>query len=123
MKMKQHKSPSIEVSSEQPAERSRRDVLKTGAMAIPTIVTLYSAPAWAGGSDKYTRVAYRYGINAGKCRNPNFDPSSNEDWQDQEFMHCDEIRRRRRRGRNRDETQSEGESGDTEGRPKDILEL
>lgn len=74
------------------AGRSRRSLLKTGAVVIPTIVTLHASPAWA--TTDYTMVAYQYGANRGLCRNPNFDPSSSAPWKREEFMPCGEIRRK-----------------------------
>jgi len=71
-------------------ERSRRDLLKAGVSAVPLIITLHAAPAWA--ATDYTRVAYRYGANAGKCRNPNFQPGSNSPWKKDEFITCGDTR-------------------------------
>ena len=71
-------------------ERSRRDVLKAGAFAVPMILTLHASPAWA--ATDYTQVAYTYGVNAGKCRNPNFDPGSSSPWKKDEFMPCSDIK-------------------------------
>lgn len=68
-------------------ERSRRDILKAGASAVPVIMTLHAAPAW--GATDYTRVAYRYGMNVGKCRNPNFVAGSNAPGKREEFIPCD----------------------------------
>jgi hypothetical protein len=71
------------------ADRTRRALLKTGAILVPTIVTLNASPAWA--STDYTMVAYRYGTNAGLCRNPNFQAGSSSPWKMNEFMSCDQI--------------------------------
>jgi hypothetical protein len=60
-----------EITQGEQTRRSRRAVLKTGAILVPTIVTLHASPAWA--ETDYTLTAYRYGANAGLCRNPDFD--------------------------------------------------
>ena len=70
-------------------DSTRRAVLKTGAVLIPTIVTLHASPAWA--ATDYTLTAYIYGTNAGLCRNPNFQAGSSAPWKSQEFMPCDQI--------------------------------
>ena len=75
----------------QKAERSRRDVLKAGVTAVPIILTLHAAPAWA--ATDYTMSAYRYGVNAGLCRNPSFQPGSSSPWKKDEFMPCEQIKR------------------------------
>ena len=68
-------------------DSSRRRAIKAGSFAIPTIVTLHALPAWA--STDYTRVAYSYGVNAGKCRNPNYNPNANPNSPaGQEFVDC-----------------------------------
>ena len=77
-------------SNERRDERSRRDLLKAGAAAVPLIFTLYASPASA--ATDYTRVAYRYGTNAGKCRNPNYQPGSSSPWKKDEFITCGETR-------------------------------
>ena len=77
-------------SNERRNERSRRDVLKAGAAAVPLIITLHASPAWA--ATDYTRIAYRYGVNAGKCRNPNFQAGSSSPWKKDEFITCGETR-------------------------------
>ena len=79
-------------SNEQRDERSRRDILKAGAAAVPLIFTLYASPASA--ATDYTTVAYRYGTNAGKCRNPNYQPGSSSPWKQNEFVACEDIRDR-----------------------------
>ena len=73
-------------SNERRAERSRRDVLKAGVVAIPMILTLHASPASA--AIDYTVTAYRYGTNAGKCRNPNFQAGSSAPWKKDEFIPC-----------------------------------
>jgi len=73
--------------AESTSQRSRRDVLKSGVALVPVIMTLHAAPAWA--ATDYTKVAYRYGVNAGLCRNPNFDPTSNSSWKRDEFIPCE----------------------------------
>lgn len=64
-----------QASAEDERIAARRRLLKAGALLIPTIVTLRAAPAWA--ATDYTRVAYRYGVNRGLCRNPRFNPNAN----------------------------------------------
>jgi len=76
-------------SNERRAERSRRDVLKAGVVAVPLILTLHASPAWA--ATDYTKIAYRYGVNAGKCRNPNFQAGSNAPWKKDEFVPCSDT--------------------------------
>lgn len=98
------------------AARSRRDVLKTGATLVPVMMTLYAAPAWA--QTDYTQTAYRYGANAGLCRNPNFDPNSSAPWKRDEFMPCEEIRRG---GNKTAETLPDEPTGQTGDGTKDIL--
>ena len=85
------------------AHRARRAVLKTGAILIPTIMTLHASPAWA--ATDYTVTAYRYGANAGLCRNPDFDgrpgradrgrdphsERSRASWKQEEFVPCDQA--------------------------------
>ena len=71
------------------ADRSRRAVLKAGAILVPTIITFHASPAWA--ATDYTMVAYRYGTNAGLCRNPNFQAGSGAPRKMNEFMPCDQI--------------------------------
>lgn len=88
--MNHDEDPDLATNHREPAKRPRRDVLKTGATLVPVILTLHAAPAWAG--TDYTRVAYRYGIHAGLCRNPNFDANSNAPWKRDKFMPCDQIR-------------------------------
>jgi len=73
------------------ADRTRRAVLKAGAILVPTIVTLHASPAWA--QTDYTVTAYVYGTNAGLCRNPNFQAGSSAPWKKDEFMPCDQITR------------------------------
>ncbi|HXV75665.1 MAG TPA: hypothetical protein VD788_05040 [Candidatus Polarisedimenticolaceae bacterium] len=54
---------------------------------MPTILTLHAAPAWA--STDYTLTAYRYGANAGRCRNPSYDPNADpSSTAGQEFIDC-----------------------------------
>jgi len=68
-------------------DRSRRTLLKHGAVLVPTIFTLTAVPAWA--QTDYTSVAYRYGTQAGFCRNPHFNPNANpESHVGQEFVEC-----------------------------------
>ena len=65
----------------------RRKALQIGALVVPTIVTLHATPAWA--ATDYTVVAYRYGDNAGLCRNPKFNPmASPTSPNGQEFIAC-----------------------------------
>lgn len=66
------------------ARSSRRRLLKAGAVAVPSILTLHASPVWAG--TDYTRNAYTYGINAGKCSNPNFNRDA--DPTGEEFISC-----------------------------------
>ncbi len=65
----------------------RRELIKVGALLVPTIVTLHATPAWA--QNKYEMVAYRYGVNQGLCRNPQYradaPPTSRNS---QEFIEC-----------------------------------
>jgi len=77
-------------SNERRNERSRRDVLKAGAAAVPLIITLHASPAWA--ATDYTQTAYRYGTNAGLCRNPNFVAGSTAPWKKDEFIPCEDVR-------------------------------
>ena len=85
-----------QIGSEQ-HRSNRRRLLKTGAAIVPTIITLHAAPAWA--QTDYTMVAYRYGANAGLCKNPNFNPNANANsTAGQEFIQCpDSIKRGRGR--------------------------
>ena len=65
----------------------RRRALKTGAFLVPTILTLHAAPAWA--VTDYTETAYRYGVNAGLCKNSNFNPQASPSSEaEQEFVDC-----------------------------------
>lgn len=65
----------------------RRQALKIGAVLVPTIITLQATPAWA--QTDYTMMAYRYGTNAGLCRNPKFNPNANANSPNsQEFIRC-----------------------------------
>jgi hypothetical protein len=76
----------------------RRKVLIAGALLVPTIVTLHATPAWA--LTDYTMSAYRYGDNAGLCKNPDFDENAEEeDPNAQEFVQC---RRERKPGQHYD---------------------
>ena len=71
------------------ARSSRRRLLKAGAVAVPSILTLHASSAWAG--TDYTRNAYVYGVHAGKCRNPNFNPKASPNSPTgQEFISCPE---------------------------------
>lgn len=85
-------------------QAGRRRALKTGAFLVPTILTLHAAPAWA--TTDYTTTAYRYGTNAGLCRNPNYQENANPDSEaGQEFIECPEgPGRRRNRHTSGDET-------------------
>ena len=69
--------------NENTSQRSRRDLLKAGVTLVPVVITLHAVPAHA--STDYTTVAYRYGVNAGLCRNPNHDPTSETS---SEFVAC-----------------------------------
>ena len=74
---------------------TRRQMLRTGAIVVPTIITLHASPAWA--RTDYTVFAYRYGVNAGKCRNPHYNPEANPNSQaGQEFIDCPSRGGRRR---------------------------
>lgn len=53
---------------------TRRKVLKAGALLVPAIVTLRATPAWA--QTDYTITPYRYGVGAGLCKNPKFNPNA-----------------------------------------------
>ena len=65
----------------------RRRALKTGAFLVPTILTLHAAPAWA--VTDYTETAYRYGLNAGLCKNSNYNPQASPTSEaGQEFVDC-----------------------------------
>jgi hypothetical protein len=65
----------------------RREVLKAGVVLLPTIATLHATPAWA--QTDYTMTAYRYGANAGLCRNPKFDPRAEPGSpESEEFIRC-----------------------------------
>lgn len=65
----------------------RRRLLLTGAVVVPTILTLHATPAWAG--TDYTVTAYRYGVHAGLCRNAHFNPNADPNSQaGQEFIQC-----------------------------------
>ena len=44
-------------------------------LLVPAIATLHATPAWA--QTDYTMTAYRYGTNAGQCKNPDFNPNAN----------------------------------------------
>ena len=73
--------------SEDGLRRGRREVIKAGALLVPTIATLHAMPAWA--QTDYTMTAYRYGTNKDKCRNPHFNPNANPNSQaGQEFIEC-----------------------------------
>ncbi len=78
---------------------TRRSILKTGALLIPSIVTLHATPASAG--TDYTMMAYRYGDHAGLCRNPKFKPHAQGSPVSEEFVPCEENDRGGRGGRNR----------------------
>jgi len=66
---------------------SRRWMIKTGAMLVPAIMTLRATPAWA--QTDYTITAYRYGVGAGLCKNPKFNPNASEhSTAGQEFIPC-----------------------------------
>jgi hypothetical protein len=65
---------------------TRRRVLKTGALLVPAILTLRATPAWA--QTDYTVTAYRYGVNAGLCRNPDFNPRAGGGPRSVEFIPC-----------------------------------
>ena len=67
-------SPTDGVSSRLSARVGRRAVVKAGAVLVPMIVTLRAMPAWA--QVDYTQTAYRYGVGAGLCKNPKFNPSA-----------------------------------------------
>ena len=84
----------------------RRQVLKLGAMVVPTIVTLHASPAWAQTDYRFT--AYRYGVNKGLCYNEHYNPNANPNSQaSQEFIECP-----RGRGRDHDSTSDQqGGSG------------
>ena len=70
----------------------RRELLKTGVALVPTIFTLTATPAWA--AQDYTLTAYRYGDNAGRCKNPHFNPRANPNSHaGQEFIDCPGGRR------------------------------
>jgi len=74
-------------SAEDGIRPARRKIMIAGALLVPTIVTLHGTPAWA--QTDYTVTAYRYGDNAGKCKNPNYNPNANENSQaSQEFIDC-----------------------------------
>lgn len=68
---------------------SRRWMIKTGAMLVPAIMTLRATPAWA--QTDYTVTAYRYGVGAGLCKNPDYNPNAAEhSTAGQEFVPCPE---------------------------------
>ena len=86
--------PETDMASADGFQDGRRKVLIAGALLVPTIVTLHATPAWAG--TDYTMSAYRYGDNAGLCKNPDFDENAEEgDPNLQEFVQC---RRERKPG-------------------------
>ncbi len=64
-------------SAERGFSPGRRQALIVGSLLVPTIVTLHGTPAWA--QTDYTMTAYRYGDNAGKCRNPHYNPNADID--------------------------------------------
>jgi len=98
-----------QIGSEQ-HRSNRRRLLKTGAAIVPTIMTLHAAPAWA--QTDYTMVAYRYGANAGLCRNPHFNPNANPNSAvGQEFIQCPDSGGR---GRRRHEYMGTGDGVDEE---------
>ena len=91
-------------------DEGRRRALRTGAILVPTIVTLHATPAFA--QTDYTMVAYRYGVNSGLCRNPHFNPSANPNsTAGQEFIECPDSRR----GGGRRHSIIDGDPGATEG--------
>jgi hypothetical protein len=68
-------------------DTGRRKVMTAAALLVPAIATLHATPAWA--ETDYTMTAYRYGTNAGRCRNPNFNPNANPNsTAGQEFIDC-----------------------------------
>lgn len=75
-------------------DRQRRKALITGALLVPTIITLHATPAWA--QTDYTSVAYKYGNHKGLCRNPDFDPNADPTADDatehvlDEFVECEQ---------------------------------
>jgi hypothetical protein len=74
-------------SADEDFRSARRQALKIGALIVPAIATLHATPAWA--QTDYTMVAYRYGTNAGLCRNPKFDPTADPTSPEgQEFIRC-----------------------------------
>ena len=56
-------------------DTGRRKVMTAAALLVPAIATLHATPAWA--QTDYTMTAYRYGTNAGQCKNPDFNPNAN----------------------------------------------
>ena len=77
----------VTTSAEDAFRAGRRQALKIGAVLVPTIITLQATPAWA--QTDYTMVAYRYGANAGLCRNPKFNPNaSSNSPNSEEFIPC-----------------------------------
>lgn len=92
-------------------DSSRRRLLKAGALAVPSILTLHASPAWAG--TDYTLSPYRYGVNAGRCRNPNFDPNAAPgSAAGEEFVSCPDIRNRKGGGSSVDTgTENTSQSG------------
>ena len=74
-------------SDDESAIRARRRLIKTGATLVPLVYTLHAIPAWA--QTDYTATAYRYGTNAGLCRNPHFNPRANPNSHaGREFVPC-----------------------------------
>ena len=74
-------------STRQDFLESRRKWIKTGAILLPAVLTLRATPAWA--QTDYTQTAYRYGTNAGLCKNANFNPNAAPDsTAGQQFVPC-----------------------------------
>lgn len=74
-------------STESGFQPGRRKAMIVGALLVPRIVTLHGTPAWA--QTDYTMTAYRYGDNAGLCRNPEYDPNADPNTEKgQEFVEC-----------------------------------
>jgi hypothetical protein len=79
--------PEGKTSAASGVDAGRRKLMTVGALLVPAIATLHATPAWA--QTDYTMTAYRYGTNAGLCKNPRYDPNAPPgNWKSHEFIEC-----------------------------------
>jgi hypothetical protein len=85
-----HADRSVDAARNESTRQSRRGLIKTGAILLPAVLTLRATPAWA--QTDYTTTAYRYGTNAGLCKNANFNANAAPDSAaGQEFLPCPDV--------------------------------